>query len=236
MFSRNGSRRCRAASTALQAGYAPPGSNAQPSGAPKRGWCGGAQQFGLLRMPDTSESGGIGLRKNEGQDKWLVNGSHEPRFGGLPVLGAVLVTKVRLLRIELSVRLRGHLRAGRYVGVPSRLRPFTRRTRQRRARVSRHCELGEQDSKQRYPGNDRAAKGSHRSRIVTIGAGNGCSMLARRAGLFVFPVKALLSTNLADPTPMSNGSYIAPAPASAMRRHSSAQRLHAWAHSWQCGC
>jgi len=97
-------------------------------------------------MPDASESGGIGLRKNEGQNKRLVNAGQRPRFGGLPVLNAVLVAKVRLRRVELGVRLLGHLGTGRSVGVTCSLRPFTRRVRQRRASVSHHGELGEQYS------------------------------------------------------------------------------------------
>ena len=79
------------------------GSNAQPTGAPKRGWCGGSQQFGLLRVPHACEFERIRFGKNEGQDKRLVNGCIRPRFGGLPVVSAVLVAKVRRLRIERPV-------------------------------------------------------------------------------------------------------------------------------------
>ena len=79
------------------------GSNAQPTGAPKRGWCDGSQQFGLLRVPHACEFGRIRFGKNEGQDKRLVNGGNRPRFGGLPVVSAVLVAKVRRLRIERAV-------------------------------------------------------------------------------------------------------------------------------------
>ena len=110
----------------------------------------------------------MGFPKNEGRDKRLVNGGDEPRFGGLPVLSAVLVAKVRL-RIKPRVRMGGHFGAGRSGGVTRSLRRFTRRVRQRRASVSRHCELSEEDSEQRNPGKDRTAKGSHRIGIVALG-------------------------------------------------------------------
>ena len=87
----------------------------------------------------------MGFPKNEGRDKRLVNGGDEPRFGGLPVLSAVLVAKVRL-RSKPRGRMGGHFGAGRSGGVTRSLRRFTRRVRQRRASVSRHGELGEQYS------------------------------------------------------------------------------------------
>lgn len=151
-------------------------SNAQPTAAPERGRCGGAQQPGPLRMLDGRERGAIRRWKNESQNERRIRDAYEAGFGRLPVLGTMQVAKARLLRIEFGKRLRAHLRAwhpGRVIHGPYLPACSDRRW----ADVRSHRELGKHDSQQRDPGKGATAKESHRYRIVGIGIANAADMV-----------------------------------------------------------